>query len=237
MTGTALRVDGTRGYAQGEIFLLGHVGDHLQARVYNTTGFPPCPAEEFDAIDVQELAKETGSELAWKNPRRFWMMDALTVDRGRGARRPGRREIQLPRQHEDARNVRPAAGSIGDGLSPDADPPAQPIRVPGRPVFLLRSPDEITWVMQTFTDHVDHGLTRALLPGWPGQARCPAGGRTEPDTGPGPDHHHRRGWRTSSPTTWQTCIRGASTGWPTSIPGSQDPDVQFNVAYISAAAL
>jgi hypothetical protein len=34
----------------------------------------------------------------------------------------------------------------------------------GRAVFLLRSPDGVTWGMQTFTDRVDHGLTGALLP-------------------------------------------------------------------------
>ncbi|MGI9124094.1 MAG: hypothetical protein ACR2JM_05005 [Mycobacterium sp.] len=34
----------------------------------------------------------------------------------------------------------------------------------GQPVFLLRSPDEITWVMQSFTDHIDHTLTEAALP-------------------------------------------------------------------------
>ena len=35
----------------------------------------------------------------------------------------------------------------------------------GRPVFLLRSPQGITWVMQTFTDHIDHDLRESDLPG------------------------------------------------------------------------
>ena len=34
----------------------------------------------------------------------------------------------------------------------------------GRPVFLLRSPEGITWVMQTFTDHIHHGLRESDLP-------------------------------------------------------------------------
>jgi hypothetical protein len=34
----------------------------------------------------------------------------------------------------------------------------------GQPVYLLRSPDGITWVMQTFTDHLDPTLTEADLP-------------------------------------------------------------------------
>jgi hypothetical protein len=31
-------------------------------------------------------------------------------------------------------------------------------------VFLLRSPNETTWVMQTFTNHIDATLTEADLP-------------------------------------------------------------------------
>ena len=80
VTGSALRVDDLRGYAQGEIFLLKKADEHLDAEVYNTTGFGPVPADNFDAIDVQRLATDTGSDLAWKNPRRFWMMDAATVN-------------------------------------------------------------------------------------------------------------------------------------------------------------
>jgi hypothetical protein len=28
----------------------------------------------------------------------------------------------------------------------------------------LRSPEQITWVMQTFTDHIDHDLRESALP-------------------------------------------------------------------------
>ena len=34
----------------------------------------------------------------------------------------------------------------------------------GRPVFLLRSPEQVTWVMQTYTYSVDPELTAADLP-------------------------------------------------------------------------
>ncbi len=80
MTEWPLRVSGTRAYAQGEIFLLNKAGDRLDAAVYNTTGFGPCPAAEFAALDVAQIARDTGSDLAWKNPRRFWMMDTLQIN-------------------------------------------------------------------------------------------------------------------------------------------------------------
>ena len=63
VTGSALRVDDLRGYAQGEIFLLKKADGHLDAEVYNTTGFGPVPADKFDAIDVQQLAADTGFDL------------------------------------------------------------------------------------------------------------------------------------------------------------------------------
>ena len=50
----------------------------------------------------------------------------------------------------------------------------------GRPVQMLRSPDGITWVMQTYTDHVDPTLTEAVLPASASGFRCPRVGRTRP---------------------------------------------------------
>lgn len=176
MTDTPLRVERTRGYAQGEIFLLRRADENFEALVYNTTGFGPCPADEFTAINVGQLAKETGSELVWKNPRRFWMMDAVTVnlvgkprDLG-GVRFNFVANMQMPANFDPQRDQ-----------SAMAYHPMQIRRVSkyeflsGRPVFLLRSPDGITWVMQTFTDHVDHGLTESELPNMAKRLKLPGG--------------------------------------------------------------
>jgi len=45
----------------------------------------------------------------------------------------------------------------------------------GRPVFLLRSPQGTTWVMQTFTDHIDHDLRESDLPGLAARLALPEG--------------------------------------------------------------
>jgi len=176
VTGTELRVDNLRGYAQGEIFLLNKAGEHLEATVYNTTGFGPVPADEFDAIDVQLLAADTGSDLAWKNPRRFWMMDAATVSL---AGEP--RELQGLMFNLMAKMQMPPGFDPGQDQSAMAYHPAKIGRVStyefrsGRPVFLLRSPEQITWVMQTFTDHIDHDLSQSALPGLAPQLALPDG--------------------------------------------------------------
>jgi hypothetical protein len=163
---TPLHVSDTRAYAQGEIFLLTKSGDHMDAQVYNTTGFGPCPRAEFDAIEVDALARDTGSDLVWKNPRRFWMMDSLHVNIAGDPAEFGGVKFNLL-----ARMQMPADFDFTQDQSARGYRPTQIRRVStysftsGRPVFLLRSPNETTWVMQTFTNHVDTTLTEADLPG------------------------------------------------------------------------
>jgi hypothetical protein len=175
-TPTPIRVADTRGYAQGEIFLLSSAGDHLDAMVYNSTGFGPVPADAFEAIDVERLAEETGSDRVWKNPRRFWMMDALTVNL---VGEP--RELQGVMFNLMARMQMPATFDPGMDQSALAYHPMQIRRVSkyeflgGRPVFLLRSPEGVTWVMQTYTNHVDHDLTEADLPDLASRLALPTG--------------------------------------------------------------
>jgi hypothetical protein len=165
VTTKPLQVSDTRAYAQGEIFLLTKIDDHMDAQVYNTTGFGPCPDAEFSAIDVQQLARDAGCDLAWKNPRRFWMMDALRVNIVGDPAEFGTVKFNLLAQMQ-----MPADFDFDQDQSARAYRPTQIRRVStyefmsGRPVFLLRSPNETTWVMQTFTNHIDATLTEADLP-------------------------------------------------------------------------
>jgi len=136
-----LHVADTRAYAQGEIFLLTQAGDSLDALVYNTIGFGRCPAEEFAAIDVEQLARDTGCDRAWKNPRRGWMPDALTVALVGEPRKLGDVMFNLV-----AHMQMPSSFDPGMDQSAPAYHPMQIRRVSkyeflsGRPVFLLRSP-------------------------------------------------------------------------------------------------
>jgi hypothetical protein len=68
-----------RAFGQCEMFLLKSNAGRYDALVYNTTPLNDCPPAQFDSIDAKALAKKTGSDLVWKNPRRFWTMDRLTI--------------------------------------------------------------------------------------------------------------------------------------------------------------
>lgn len=165
MSETTAYVDKARGYAQGEIFLMKRESGHLDALVFNTTGLNECPPEKFDAIDVNVLAKETESDAVWKNPRRFWMMDHLTV-----ALVGEPREFQGLMFNFVAKMQMPANFTPDAGQAALAYRPGQIRRVTkyeflaGSPVFLLRSPERVTWVMQTYTNHTAADLTESDLP-------------------------------------------------------------------------
>jgi hypothetical protein len=171
-----LRVEKTRGLGQCEIFLLKGQPGNFEALVYNTTGLNDCPPGKFDPIDPEEVAKKAGSDMAWKNPRRFWMMDRLTVSL-----------VGEPRDFDGlpfnymAKMTMPPGFSPGKGQAGFAYQPTQIRRnstyefLKGKPVFLLRSPDGNTWVMQTYTTHTDPSLTEADLPNLARKLRLPEG--------------------------------------------------------------
>ena len=167
MTDKSAYVENARGYAQGEIFLMRGAGGHLAALVFNTTGLNQCPPEQFDAIDVDTLAKETGSDAVWKNPRRFWMMDHLTIALVGEPREFQGLDVQLRGEDGDARRTSPRKR---EARRRSTYRPSQIRRVTtyeflaGSPVFLLRSPEGVTWVMQTYTNHKAADLTEADLP-------------------------------------------------------------------------
>jgi hypothetical protein len=176
MTDRVLHVENLRGYPQGEIFMLNWAGEAFDALVYNTTGFGPCPADKFAAIDVKQLVANTWSGLAWKNPTRFWAMDALTVNLADEPRDLGGLMFNCLARMQLPANFDPQMNQLAMAYRPMQFRQASTYEFrAGRSVFLLRSPDGVTWVMQSFTEHVDHGLTGALLPHPAGPGGLPGG--------------------------------------------------------------
>jgi hypothetical protein len=164
-TENSLYVEKARGLAQCELFLMKSEAGKLEALVYNTTGLNDCPPRKYDPMDAKVLAQKTKSDVVWKNPRRFWMMDHLTFSL-----------VGEPRDFEGLSFNFVAKMQMPEGFDPKKDQSSQaytPMKIHrvtkyeyqmGLPVFLLRSPEGHTWVMQTYTNHIDHSLTEADLP-------------------------------------------------------------------------
>ena len=178
MNETPTHLQLTRPHPQGELFLLRRDGDHYQALVYNTIGMNDCPAEEFEAIDVAKLAEETGSEVVWKNPRRYWMMDELTLSLVGEPRELGGLMFNFVAKMQMPPTFDPAHSQADQAYHP-----MQIHRVStytfraGRPVYMLRSPEDVTWVMQTYTDHIDTGLDEQHLANLGDRLELPEGWR------------------------------------------------------------
>jgi len=176
-------LDQARYFGQCEIFLLKGQPGKYEALVYNTTPLNDCPPATFDPIDPKLLAKNTGSDLAWKNPRRFWTMDHLTITL-----------VGDPREFDGlmfnfvAKMTMPPAFTPGKGQAGFAFQPTKIRRnskyefLKGQPVFLLQSPDGHTWVMQTYTTHTDASLTAADLPNLAQRLKLPEGWRFKAKT-------------------------------------------------------
>ena len=175
ISGSSLRMDDLRGYAHGEIYLVRKARHHAEAKVYNTTGFGPVRAGEFEAIDVQRLAADTRSDLAWKSPWRFWTVDAATIiPVGESRELQGLMFTLVAKMHL------PVTFDLSRYQSAPAYQPMQIRRAgtdefhAGRPVFLLRSPEGITWVMEAFTDR---DLRESDLPDLAARLALPEGWR------------------------------------------------------------
>ena len=165
-----------RPHPQGELFLLSNKGDRYEAEVYNTIGLNLCPAEVFNSIDVAQVAADTGADLVWKNPRRCWMMDDLTFTLVGEPRELGGLMFNFV-----ARMQMPVGFDPTHSQADQAYRPAQIHRVSkyvfsaGRPVHMLRSPEDVTWVMQSFTNHIAADLTEADLPALGDRLQLPDG--------------------------------------------------------------
>jgi hypothetical protein len=68
-------VANTRDMRFGEILVIKEGG----IDVYNTTGSNECPAELWDALDTEELAKELGAQAVRLNGPHYWMMDSQSL--------------------------------------------------------------------------------------------------------------------------------------------------------------
>ena len=126
--------------------------DGYHGLVYDTLGMNRCPLAAFEAIDTEALAQEMGSEVVWKHSRGFWTMDALTITLMGEPRELGGVMFNCVARREMPVGFAPGHWPNG------ADPAFRPSQIrhvttyeflSGLPGQLLRSPDGLTWVMQT----------------------------------------------------------------------------------------
>jgi len=68
-------VRNTRDMRYGEILVVMEDG----VQVYNTTGLNDCPADLWDAMDLEKIKEQFGAKAVQKNGPHYWMMDSQSL--------------------------------------------------------------------------------------------------------------------------------------------------------------
>jgi len=163
------------GKRYGEVLLVTVGESGPEAAVYNTFPLNDCPAQLWDKLDAEVLAKENGAVAALLNGPRYWLMSSIDkVATGPqetrtfgGIEMIRQATVQLASQNPAPYSVNKVARHTVFHF--DA----------GRPVFELVEPNGQRWVMQTWSQIVDAQLGLQDLPGLGRRLNLPEGWRYE----------------------------------------------------------
>ncbi|AGB24045.1 hypothetical protein Mycsm_03772 [Mycobacterium sp. JS623] len=169
-------VAGVFGKRYGEVLLVSITESGPEATVYNTFPLNDCPAELWDALDAQAIATENGAAAAFLNGPRYWLMSSI----GKQSREPQEHKsfggLEMIRQATvQLASMNPAPYQVNR-----VDRKAVFVFDAGREIYELIDPDARRWVMQTYSQTVDRGLTLADLRGLENRLSLPDGWRYEP---------------------------------------------------------
>ncbi len=172
------QTDDVFGKRYGEVLLVRIGEDGPQAGVYNSFPLNDCPAELWNKLDADAIASEHDAIAALLNGPRYWLMSSID---------------KVAAQHQEIKTfggidmIRQATVKLSS-MSPA---PYSVNRVDrrtvftfgaGRPVFELVDPHGQRWVMQTYSQTVDAGLSLADLPDLAERLALPDGWRYETRT-------------------------------------------------------
>jgi hypothetical protein len=166
------------GKRYGEVLLirLGQAGP--EATVYNTFPLNDCPAQQWNALDAEAIAKENGVAAALLNGPRYWLMSRI----GKKATAPQPRKSFGGIDMIEQATVQLASNNPAPYSVNKVDRRAVFTFDAGRPVFELVDPDGKRWVMQTWSQVVDKNLDLADLAGLASRLNPPTGWRYETRT-------------------------------------------------------
>ena len=162
----------------GEVLLVKAGAAGPEAAVYCSFPLNDCPAELWDELDAEAIAKEHGALAALLNGPRHWLMSSIekVADGQPDTETFG--GIDMMRQATvKLSSMTPAPYSVNKVdrktvFNFDA----------GRPIFELIDPDGRRWVMQTYSQAVDPSLSVASLPNLATRLTLPTGWRYETRT-------------------------------------------------------
>lgn len=166
------------GKRYGEILLVRMSEQGPEATVYNSFPLNDCPAQLWDALDAEALAKENGAVAALLNGPRYWLMSEI----GKRAGEPQPTAVFGGIEMIEQATVLMSSNNPAPYSANQVDRKAVFTFAAGRPVFELVDTDGQRWVMQTWSQVVDKNLTLDDLPGLGARLHLPDGWRYETRT-------------------------------------------------------
>jgi hypothetical protein len=135
-------VDNTRNMRFGEILIVKGSG----IEVYNTTGVNDCPAELWNAMDLEKIKKQFGAFRVEKNGPHYWMMDSQTVSFGEKASFGGLEARWVARLNLAAAQKAAKGSEPYKVFTPKKT--QKMVYAKGKPVYELVDPDSNVYVLQ-----------------------------------------------------------------------------------------
>ncbi|MCX6484241.1 MAG: hypothetical protein NT146_13460 [Mycobacterium sp.] len=149
------------GRRYGEVLLVRMGESGPQAAVYNSFPLDDCPAQLWDRLDAEAIAKEHGAVAALLNGPRYWLMSGIEKHAAGPQETATFGGIDMIQQAVvQLSSMNPAPYGVNR-----VDRKAIFIFAAGCPVFELVDPDGQRWVMQSWSQTVDKNLTLDDLPG------------------------------------------------------------------------
>jgi len=162
----------------GEVLLVKAGEDGPEATVFCSFPLNDCPADLWDTLDADAIAKQHGALAALLNGPRHWLMSSIEKVMDTQPQTETFGGIDMMRQATvKLSSMSPAPYSINrvdrkTVFNFDA----------GRPIFELVEPDGRRWVMQTYSQAVDPNINLAILPNLGDRLSLPDGWRFETRT-------------------------------------------------------
>jgi hypothetical protein len=156
-TGARRHINNTRGTAFGGAAVLVGTDRNQRAHIYTTTSAGVLVPGSIENIDLKKLAADLGSGVVGvvPNPGRYWTMDEIDLHAGEVVDFQGVKMVWGGDMSADETKMHFAAPWVIGKILRNTDW----IYKAGKPVYLLREPSGIVWVMQEYTKEVDPTLT------------------------------------------------------------------------------
>jgi hypothetical protein len=160
--GREIHIQGMRGCRFCELGLItGTRQDNAVANIWNTTGVCDPTPEQFDALDVETIAREHGAWQAWLSPMRSWMIDRLDIREVGDDRTFGSITGTWMRVVDAATMVQNTAHSSYKPGYVHRDNTVTFSK--GTEVLLLDAPDGEVFILESLTRHPDPDLSEDTL--------------------------------------------------------------------------